>query len=239
MEYNREVNNSMDVDVEVSQNISNKEVDVSKNSLEYTTVNNYTSNRFVKKEYNSNVTKPPAGKKIHSVRRIISTAALVIVLLIVGFTLYIRFFVDGPEETISKCADAISKMDINAMMELCCPRMRAEYKGLMGVGDVALSFLGIGGSMETLSGLFPIAAAEHGIPKVRFDIINMTYSGGIYDAFPIKTEGLAKLLASDVDVSMEEYENNEYTGNETIHLRNYGKDGWLIEDDLFGSIPGK
>ena len=141
--------------------------------------------------------------------------------------------VSGPEATISKMVDVMNQLDLNTAVECFCPKVVGEYKAMLGVGNVLLGLSGLPGDMNALSGLAPLMGYEYGFPEMTYEIKEVKYSGGSFEAFPIKINGIGKLLASDAYVTLEEYEKGASVGVETIHLKKYGKDGWLIEDDLF------
>lgn len=233
---------NIDADINVNATLINNksinntsDIDVSNENIHYSTVNNYTTeNHFEHKNPNIIETVGRTANKTHNAIKKPAIIALMMALIIMAASLYLEYFVSGPEATINKMMDSMSEMDINTAITCFCPKVVAEYKGMMGLTDTIMGFAGIGTNMEAIAGLAPLLlGSEYDIPKFSCDVVNIEYSGGAYETFPIEIEGIAKILASDAMVTIDEYEDGEPTGTETIHLKRYGSDGWLIEDDLF------
>jgi len=235
--YCKTENTDIDVDTTIMNNrntTNTADVDVSSSNVEYTTVNNYnTSNHYERRGPGIGDIAANAVKKPHKALKTTAVIAILIAILITAGSIYVEYFVSGPEATISKMVDAINQMDINTAVECFCPKVVGEYKAMLGVGNVLLGLTGLPGDMNALSGLAPLMGYEYGFPEMSYEILEVKYSGGSFEAFPIKTNGIGKLLASDAYVTLEEYEKGKSVGEETIHLKKYGTDGWLIEDDLF------
>jgi len=234
--YNKEINTV--VDTTINGSISNSaEVDVSSSNVKYTTVNNYnTTNHYERRGSGTGkaVAAALAVEKTHSAGKRLISIILIITLLISAASLYVTYFVSGPEETVNKMVDAVNQMDINTAVDCFCPRVVGEYKAMLGVGNVMLGIAGLPGDMNALSGIAPLLGAKYDAPKFSCTINEVRYTGGSFDAFPIKIDGIGKILASDAYVTITT-DNGDSEGVDTIHLKNYGNDGWLIEDDLFGS----
>lgn len=235
--YSKNVNTDMDVDTTIINNRSTTntaDVDVSSSNVECTTVNNYnTSNHYERRGPNVGDVVAHTVKKQHAALKTTAVIAIVVVILISAGLIYAEYFVSGPEATINKMVDAMNQMDINTMVECFCPKVVGEYKAMLGIGNVLLGLSGLPGDMNALSGLSPLMGYEYGFPEVSYEIKEVKYSGGGFETFPIKINGIGKMLATDAYVTLDEYEKGESVGEETIHLKKYDKDGWLIEDDLF------
>lgn len=235
--YSKNVTTDLSVDTTIMNNRSmtnTADVDVSSSNVEYTTVNNYnTANHFERRGPGVADVAAHAVKKSHSALKTTAIIAILIAVLVSAGSIYVEYFVSGPEATISKMVDAMNQLDLNTAVECFCPKVVGEYKAMLGVGNVLLGLSGLPGDMNALSGLAPLMGYEYGFPEMKYEIKEVEYSGGSFEAFPIKINGIGKLLASDAYVTLEEYEKGKSIGEETIHLKKYGKDGWLIEDDLF------
>lgn len=235
--YSKNVTTDLSADTTIMNNRSmtnTADVDVSSSNVEYTTVNNYnTANHFERRGPGVADVAAHAVKKSHSALKTTAIIAILIAVLVSAGSIYVEYFVSGPEATISKMVDAMNQLDLNTAVECFCPKVVGEYKAMLGVGNVLLGLSGLPGDMNALSGLAPLMGYEYGFPEMTYEIKEVEYSGGSFEAFPIKINGIGKLLASDAYVTLEEYEKGKSIGEETIHLKKYGKDGWLIEDDLF------
>lgn len=235
--YSKNVTTDLSVDTTIINNRSTTntaDVDVSSSNVEYTTVNNYnTANHFERRGPGVADVAAHAVKKSHSALKTTAIIAILIAVLVSAGSIYVEYYVSGPEATISKMVDAMNQLDLNTAVECFCPKVVGEYKAMLGVGNVLLGLSGLPGDMNALSGLAPLMGYEYGFPEMTYEIKEVEYSGGSFEAFPIKINGIGKLLASDAYVTLEEYEKGKSVGEETIHLKKYGKDGWLIEDDLF------
>lgn len=160
----------------------------------------------------------------------------VLAVIVLATTLYVKYFVSGPEATLERMVEALEETDINTAIECFCPKVVGEYKGMLSVGDTIMGVFGLSTDMEALAGLIPaITGTEISMPDYSMEVVSIEYSGGTYDAFPYEIEGIGKLLASDALVTVNEYEDGTFTYQETFHLKNYGSAGWLIEDDIFAN----
>ncbi|MBE5847476.1 MAG: hypothetical protein E7300_07315 [Lachnospiraceae bacterium] len=191
-----------------------------------------TSSNFRVASGVENVVSETVRQTCHA-RRSAAKALSIIALLIAASAIYLRFFVSSPESTLNRTVKAVNEMDLAGAIECFSPKVQREYKAMMGVGDAILGMAGLPSGLESFVGLAPLMGDEYDVPQWRLDVVDVTYSGENYDAFPIKIPGIEKLLASDAYVTVDEYKDGEFYLNETIHFKRYGNDGWLIEDDVF------
>lgn len=169
--------------------------------------------------------------KKNSFQRSLIVILGVIALLISCASLYAVYFVRGPENTVERAVSALCTNDVNSLAECFSPQIVAEYEGTLGVADTVLGVLGVGTDTKKILGLSPLLSEVTGNNHdYSCKVICVDYSGEVYELFPIKFDGMAKLLASDAAVTVEEYENGEYGRTDIVYLKNYGKSGWLIED---------
>ncbi|MCR5508176.1 MAG: zinc-ribbon domain-containing protein [Lachnospiraceae bacterium] len=182
---------------------------------------------------------PAAAAAVGRVRRkgrgaviAISIIAVVLVLLAGGAVFYLHNFVTGPESTVEKLIGSLSDMDINGVIDCYNPRIADEYKGIMSAADSLIGLTGFKGNMEALAGLAPLFGANFDTPEYTVDIKSVEYSGGAYEAFPIKFDDLGAAFASTAKVKATVYTNGEDAEELEINLKKYDKK-WLIEDELF------
>ena len=128
-------------------------------------------------------------------------------------------------------------MDIEGVVECFNPKTQAVYKGAMGIGNIAMNAIGLGGSdLKELVGILPFLGSLLGedleFPQMECEITDIEYSGGAYESFPIPISSVEKALSSDALVTVEVYLDGEYRGVETLHFKKYGLKGWLMEEDI-------
>lgn len=178
-----------------------------------------------------------AGKGIrtvHKTRNTIITIALIVGILVTAFSLYLKYFVNGPEDTINAFFEAYNSSDINGMIECMDPTYQNAYSAVSDIaGSLVSEFTGFDVDFGQLADLAPyLAEAEGLLPDAELISVDISYSGNKLASFlaesPVNIIGIEKVLASDATATITfTVEGQTYT--EDIPLATYGWGDWRIE----------
>lgn len=173
-------------------------------------------------------------RTVHRTRNTLLTIALVIFILVTAFSLYLKYFVSGPEDTVNAFFDAYNSSDINGMIECMDPTYQNAYSAMSDMaGSLVSGLTGFDVDFGQLASLTPyLAEAEGLLPDAELISVKISYSGNKLAAFlaesPVNIIGIEKVLASDATATVTfTLEGQTYT--EDLPLASYGWGDWRIE----------
>ncbi len=161
-----------------------------------------------------------------SQKRTIALVIAVVILVLAGAgTVAAKTLVDSPEKTVRKMIEAFSNADIASMLQCYSPKTNAQYEGAMGL----MGMFGIDGNA-----IVGIASSYADTPKLKVKVKEVEYYKSGKKISSNMPQIITNSSADKALIMVELYENGDLWDTRTFELSNYEKDGWLIEEDLFG-----
>lgn len=161
---------------------------------------------------------------------------IIIIMFYVGISAYLKYFVDGPDETINKFVQSYNESNLSGIIECLDPLTQKEFSAATSLfGGIMGSLTGIDIDLSNFIDLssYIIKSSGKEVPQISIHNIEViSYSGNklvqLVNDYNFILPGIEKLLADEAIVSFTVSTPDGSIETEELLIKNYGNKGWLI-----------